>query len=245
MKVLSLPDKDRDWHGTAEQLAAKLNELLSRNGLDPEDDEASQRLVRYYVAEGVLSQPSPNGRERLFGFKQIVQYLVARVLLKQAWRLETVREFIQGSPEIEQLLAQLGTSAHEPTPAEKALGRIRARSGRTGSAPAGEDASGTRELTKSLGSTSSAVSYTVPTVLERELDVTRRRIKLIDDLKQLGNPSGEPERQTMVSIALTPWCQVLIETERLATLDSIARRVLGEALVSALEERRLKARETK
>jgi hypothetical protein len=80
--------------------------------------------------------------------------------------------------------------------------------------------------------------------LERAADLTQRRTKLQTDLKHLGNRVGQPERQRVVSIALTPWCQVLIDARHLTAMDSTTPRVLGDALASALEEERLNLGET-
>ena len=49
----------------------------------------------------------------------------------------------------------------------------------------------------------------------------------------------------MVRVALTPWCQVLIDAEHLTAMDSITPRILGDALASALEEERLITGENK
>jgi DNA-binding transcriptional MerR regulator len=240
LKVLPLPDDTRQWEGTAAQLASKLNELLPLVGLETDAGSANERLIRYYVSERVLSEPAPRGRERLFGFTQIVEFIVARQLLNDGWSLAKVRELIRSSSDIEDLV-QMNVSARPPTDAEKALARIHSQSS-LGTA---------RDF--SLGALSiheppaarSSWSSPLPKALERAADLTLRRTKLQADLKSLGNRSGQPERQRVLCIALTPWCQVHIDLQHLATMDSTTSRVLADALASALEEERVNTGEQK
>ena len=129
LKVLPLPDELRDWHGTAAQLAEKLKELLPLVGLTDADDADSvnERLIRYYVAKGVLSDPAPRGREGGFDILQIAQFLMARVLLKDRYSLAEARELIHSSSDIDGLV-RLGSASREPTAAEQTLARLRGRS---------------------------------------------------------------------------------------------------------------------
>jgi DNA-binding transcriptional MerR regulator len=247
LKVLSLPDEIRDWPGgTAAELANELNKLLLRPdvGLDPVEDAATERMIRYYVAEGILSEPTPRGQKRLFGFPQIVQFLTARHLLKDGWSLAKAGEIIRSSSEIE----QLGTAAGEPTAAEQTLARLRRQSSLEPAEASSWNALALRApsaLSAPEQPSSHAGESLLSAALERAADLTQRRTKLQADLKNLGNRSGQPERQQMVSLALTPWCQVLIDAEHLTAMDSITARILGDALASALEEERLNTGETK
>jgi DNA-binding transcriptional MerR regulator len=249
LKVMSLPDELRDWQGTAAELAVELNKILLRPdvGLEADAGSANERLIRYYVAEGVLSEPAPRGRERLFGITQIAQFLTARLLLKDGWRLAKVAQLIHSSSNIDGLL-QLGSAAREPTAAEQTLARLRRPSSPEPAEASSWNALSQQEpraLSSSAPPSTHATDSPLPVALERAADLTQRRTKLQADLKNLGNRFGQPERQRVVSIALTPWCQVLIDARQLTAMDSITPRVLGDALASALEEERLNLGETK
>ena len=43
---------------------------------------ANEHLVRHYVQVGVLTPPEREGREAMFGLRQVVEFLAARYLLK-------------------------------------------------------------------------------------------------------------------------------------------------------------------
>jgi DNA-binding transcriptional MerR regulator len=228
--------RHREWQGTAAQLAAKLNELLPVAGLEHDAGAANERLIRYYVTEGVLSEPAPQGRERLFGFVQIIEFIAARQLLKDGWPLAKVRELIRSVPDTEALL-QLGPVPREPTAAERALARIR-----HGFKPARTNPAGAPMVRMSaplLAGPPPAHADPAYFALGRAADLTQRRAQMQADLKSLGNASGSPALQRMLRLELTPWCQVLIDATHLNNMEPTTPRALGDALASALEEERL------
>jgi len=215
LKILSLPDDLRDWQGTAAQLATKLNELLPAVGLEHDAGSATERLVRYYVSAGILTEPESRGRERMFGFMQIVEFLVARQLVEERWPLAKIKELVRSSVGIEGLLA-LGSPSRSPTSAERALASIHEQ----------------------------LEPYSVEPVrsadsLERAAGLSLRRSKLREDLKTLGNPSGRAHRRRVLRLSLTPWCQVLVDSQHLKSMDASTPQILGDALASVLEEERL------
>ena len=242
-----LPEHLRSWHGTAAQLATRLNDLLPLVGLDADAGSANERLIRYYVAEGLLSEPESRGRERLFGFTQIMEYLAARQLIKDGWPLAKIGELIRSSSDIDALV-QLGPATSEPTAAERALARIREQLGpKLPEAAPGqvlhidEPPLAAASLARDSWHARSATDFSAPTALERAAGLLLRRSKLRGDLKSLGNPFGRPDRRRLLRISLTPWCQVLIDARHVKTMDSTAPRVLGDALANALEEERVTA----
>ena len=243
LKLLSLPDDVQDWQGTAAQLAVRLNELLPLAGLESDGGSANERLIRYYVTQGILTEPESRGRERMFGFTQIIEFLVARQLLKDGWPLAKIRELIRSSAGIDGLL-QLSPAARNPTPAEAALERIREHS--DSDAPQAVSRQAMRSVI-SEPSEELSLSFAEPiqefrtrnSSLERATDLTLRRSKLRDDLQTLGNPSGRAHRRQVMRISLTPWCQVLIDARNLKTMDPTTPQILGDALTRVLEEERL------
>ena len=96
--LLSIPDELADWRGTAAELADKLNEVLEGvPSLTDDAGTANERLVRHYVQLGVLTTPEREGREALFGLRQIVEFLAARYLLKDGWPLAKIAELVSAT----------------------------------------------------------------------------------------------------------------------------------------------------
>lgn len=96
-------DDYRNWRGTAAELGATAAAYLRDVGVD-DDQELTERLVRYYVQQGVLDRPVREGREALFGYRQLLQLLVARTLVApklevEKWPLERISGFNQSANE--------------------------------------------------------------------------------------------------------------------------------------------------
>jgi DNA-binding transcriptional MerR regulator len=126
--LLSLPDNLVDWRGTAAALADKCNELLAgAPSLADDAGSANERLVRHYVQVGVLTPPEREGREALFGLRQIVEFLAARYLLKDGWPLAKAAEIVRAMDV--NGLAQLIPSERPRTRAEEVVERFRAGPG--------------------------------------------------------------------------------------------------------------------
>jgi hypothetical protein len=51
--------------------------------------------VRHYVQVGVLTASEREGREAMFGLRQVVEFLAARYLLKDGWPLAKVAEMVR------------------------------------------------------------------------------------------------------------------------------------------------------
>lgn len=89
-------NKYRNWRGTADEMAQCLDAIQADVGLDDEV-RPNARLIRHYVQEEALSKPDREGKQAIFGFRQLVQYLVARQLLQDHWPLAKAASFIKTS----------------------------------------------------------------------------------------------------------------------------------------------------
>ena len=219
--LLSLPDNLADWRGTADELAAKCNEILATVPSLAEDaGAANERLIRHYVQVGVLSAPEREGREALFGLRQVVEFLAARYLLKDGWPLAKAAEIVRGTDIAG--LSHLIPSERPPTQAEALVAKYRGNSGAVAAPrPAAQQ------------------SMWSETPLARAADISRRRVSLEENLIALGNPEGRPDRARVLRLALTPWCHVHVDARVLAEMSEETPEILGAALTQALQEERL------
>jgi DNA-binding transcriptional MerR regulator len=83
--------------GNSDQLtlaAGKLAESLSL-ALEPSEGEAegNERLLRYYVSLNVVDKPDRQGRDAVYNFRHLLQYLTARRLLQQKFSLAKIAEY--------------------------------------------------------------------------------------------------------------------------------------------------------
>jgi hypothetical protein len=76
-----------DFQGGAEALIEKAQEIAKALNLDQEGNEGNERLLRHYVSMGVVDKPSREGRDALYGFRHLVQFVAARRLLAEGFPL--------------------------------------------------------------------------------------------------------------------------------------------------------------
>jgi hypothetical protein len=246
--LLSLPDELADWRGTAAELADKCNEVLAGvPSLTDDAGSANERLVRHYVQVGILTAPEREGREALFGLRQIVEFLATRYLLKDGWPLAKAAEIVRTTDVTG--LAQLVPSERPRTRAEEVAAKFR-RPPRSGL----QDAPASRSLRQDVDNFRLAPEEPPPaahrrpavqhamkleTPLSLAADISRRRVSLEENLKALGNPEGRPERSRIVRIELTPWCHVDVDARQLSEMSDETPAILGAALTQALQEERI------
>lgn len=246
--LLSLPDELADWRGTAAELADKCNEVLAGvPSLTDDAGSANERLVRHYVQVGVLTSPEREGREALFGLRQIVEFLATRYLLKDGWPLAKAAEIVRATDVAG--LTQLIPSERPLTRAEEAVAKYRrptrtTREAVSESMPVRQDVGHFSRAPDALPPSASkgpAVwqSTRPETPLSLAADISRRRVSLEENLKALGNPEGRLERSQVVRIELTPWCHVDVDARQLSEMSEDTPATLGAALTQALQEERI------
>jgi len=254
------------WRGTAAELANQCNSLSSMlSSLAPDAGAANERLVRNYVQVGALTPPDREGREALFGVRQVVEFLATRYLLSDGWPLAKAAEMVRATDTPG--LLELIPAERVPTRAEETVARYRRQLeptlqraslppriesrgpglslGRVGeadlsksflaSAPAGTAARVSEALREPVLTPDQAA---VHTPVARAAEISRRRVALTDNLQSLGNRSGRPETRRLLRISLTPWCHVHIDARHLKGMTDDTPGILGAALTQALHDER-------
>lgn len=233
--LLSLPDDLTQWRGTAAELADKLNDVQAGiPSLADDAGSANERLVRHYVQVGVLTAPERQGREALFGLRQVVEFLAARYLLKDGWPLAKVAEMVRAT-DLDSLAGMIPTDRPR-TVAEEVVAKYRTKSRGDVSAATFALAPQSTPATKRKA-VQQAMKLETP--LARAADITRRRVSLEENLKVLGNAEGRPDRSRLVRIELTPWCHVHVDAAKLGEMSEDTPDILGAALTQALQEERI------
>ena len=244
--LLSLPDDLADWRGTAAELADRLNEVLKgMPSLADDAGAANERLVRHYVQVGILTPPEREGREALFGLRQVVEFLAARYLLKDGWPLAKVAELVRATDVAG--LSQLIPAERPRTRAEEVVAKYRAASTSAEEAApvARRAAAAAFMLTSQTPPASAARRPAVQQAMKLEsplavaAGISRRRGSLEENLKSLGNSAGRADRSHIVRIELTPWCHVHVDLAALGEMSEDTPDTLGAALTQALQEERI------
>lgn len=87
-----------DFQGNSETLIVKAQEVAKTLNLDQEAVEGNERLLRHYVSMGVVDKPSREGRDALYGFRHLVQFVAARRLLAEGFPLAKIAKYTGAVP---------------------------------------------------------------------------------------------------------------------------------------------------
>ena len=87
-----------DFQGSADALIVKAQEVAKTLKLDQEATEGNERLLRHYVSMGVVDKPSREGRDALYGFRHLVQFVAARRLLAEGFPLAKIAKYTGSVP---------------------------------------------------------------------------------------------------------------------------------------------------
>jgi DNA-binding transcriptional MerR regulator len=87
-----------DFQGNADALIDKAQDVVKTLKLDQEATEGNERLLRHYVSMGVVDKPSREGRDALYGFRHLVQFVAARRLLAEGLPLAKIANYTGAVP---------------------------------------------------------------------------------------------------------------------------------------------------
>jgi hypothetical protein len=194
------------------------------------------------LQRGILGETRKQGKEVVFGYDNLVRFIAARVLLNDGWPLTKIREHFDVSSfaEIEALFPggqppqaapdhgamerrfyadDEDQIAQSPMPSHSAMSAIRKIRERTGRGKATEPNLRPARLL-SVG--------------DRAAQMTGMKSELQDALRRLGLPPGGPATEEMTLIAIATWCQLLVQTDRLARLTMEEAEEIGRAVTASL-----------
>ena len=218
-------DDYADWEGTIDDLVVAAGDvlaLLGQSHLPP----PNVRLVRDYARREILSPVERRGREGYYGFQHLKELVAARILVNEGVPLAKIAEQFARDRDI--AIVALGLPPPEvPAPDTAAAARWR---------ELGERPSEDAQAARSGAGVSAAF-------MRRSLEGTSQRMDLHQRLRRLGAETTEPRPEAVTRLALTDWCWLLIDTERLRALTLQEADDIGHAIVAALSDPRIKKRE--
>ncbi len=97
-EVERLLRENSGFSGSGEELLRLVEELASILHLTPEDDSGNERLLRHYASVNVVDKPGRQGRDAVYTYRHLLQFLAARRLMKQGFALSKIAEFTSVVP---------------------------------------------------------------------------------------------------------------------------------------------------
>jgi DNA-binding transcriptional MerR regulator len=104
------------FSGNATQLADVALDCAQKLSLPGDNSKISERLIRYYVTEGLLSRPIRIGRDAEYHYKHLLQFFASRSLMEQGYPMQKVADYINGLDN--DLLEPLALNQTKPNLAE-------------------------------------------------------------------------------------------------------------------------------
>lgn len=99
-----LINQHQGFNGNAVEMASVATQCAQYLQMPGDLDKINERLVRYYVAEGLVDRPKRVGRDAEYGYLNLLQFLAGRFLVETGFPMQKVAPYLV-SLEIAQLEA--------------------------------------------------------------------------------------------------------------------------------------------
>jgi DNA-binding transcriptional MerR regulator len=208
-----------DWTGNLDDLGATATEILGRvSAVAP--SPLSTRLLRDYIARGVLGLADRQGRELVFTYDNLLRLVVARVLLADGWMLAKIQEHfaLSSTEDIEALFP------NQRSDALATLARLKRDTG-------------TGHTDWLAAPTNTFAMHDQDAPIRRMKRIARSssvQIEMREALDRLGISDHGPTTEDLKLIAIAPWFQALIRSDRLRTLTYEEAQDIGAGVTAAL-----------
>ncbi len=115
---------NKAWQGSTDQFVDIAKLYASDKKLINKDQEPNVRLIRDYVSRGIITKPKKVGKEVVFGYMQLIEFLACRALINDGWPLKKIADDFQKSTKEEiKLLVPGETSDNDSMKLIKSFGK--------------------------------------------------------------------------------------------------------------------------
>src|SRR5262245_42993842 len=84
--------ESESWTGDVGELARLAGAILAARGVVDRSTEPNVRLVRDYAQRGIVSRAERQGKEAIYCYRQLLEFVAARVLVADGWPLAKIAE---------------------------------------------------------------------------------------------------------------------------------------------------------
>jgi hypothetical protein len=202
------------WTGDLAEFASVAGKILAARG--HASTEPNVRVIRDYSQRGIVTRAERQGREAIYGYRQLLEFVAARVLVADGWPLAKIAEHFAhiGNAELRNLI--LGDQ--DSNRALAVARRLRS-----------ETHPGSPTKPQYVQRLSSPIEFR-----ERAARLSGIQAEMRDALRRLGLPEDGPAHEQLTLLAVAPWCQVLVESRRLSRLTIEEAEEIGRAVTAGL-----------
>ncbi len=222
----------KSWEGNAEALAKHAKSWMRVKRIGDPAFEPNERLVRDYVARGILSKPERKGKEAVFGFEQLAQFLACRAMIEDGWPLMKIAEDFGVSS-----LSDILNLVPGESPENDALDLI--ADFKADAIPsASESGDGSVMYSRKYSASYSALEPSESrSFLRRSRDSYETRADIKDVLRRLGSDFGNVIREDFTAYQLASWLVLLIDRDKAQDITRRAAEDIGRGITAALLNR--------
>ena len=224
--------EEKSWEGNAEALAKHAKSWMRLKGIGDPSFEPNERLVRDYVARGILSKPERKGKEAVFRFEQLAQFLACRAMIEDGWPLIKIAEDFGVSSLSDILNLVPGEDA-----GNNALELI--ADFKAGYMPSDSEVNDSAIMYSKKYSTSYSASERNESrsFLRRSRHSYETRADIKDVLRRLGSDFGNVIREDFTAYQLASWLVLLIDKDKARDITRQDAEDIGRGITAALLNR--------
>ena len=220
--------EEKDWQGNAEALARHALEWMRTKRIGDPSFEPNERLVRDYVARGILSKPERKGKEAIFGFEQLAQFLACRAVIDDGWPLSKISEDFRVSSMTEILNLIPGEASQDD--ALSLVENFKADA-------LFDSAASTPKRTKIMASMSSNEDGGIPSFSRRRRESFETKADIKEVLRRLGSDFGNVIREDFTAYQLASWLVLLMDRDKARDITRQEAEDIGRGITAALLNR--------
>jgi hypothetical protein len=213
--------KFKNWNGDASELAQVASKILTARGLGETLAEPNVRLLRDYAQRGIVSRPARHGKEAIYAYRQLLEFIAARVLVADGWPLAKIAEHFGHIDDLE--LFNLIAGDGGKNRARSVIERIRSET----------QVALARDATHPSADKSEQQSPSTQ-FRERAARLSGIQAEMRNALRRLGLPEDGPAVEQVTLLAVAPWCQVLVESGRFSRITIEEAEEIGRAVTASL-----------
>ena len=237
-----------NWSGTAAEMVSVVAQIMQDIGMRDDGTEPNERLIRHYVSVEIIDRPTRVGKEAIYSFRQLLQFVSARILINDGWPLAKVAEQTANAPDGE--LMRMATSYQPKTAAQELVKKFKDPN----------FSYGDMAMQSSLKPTEdSNISYLeMSKSLDEDIDIDksmkllkkmheREQAEAMRDmaLARVGNKKGVVEKRAWHEIDISHWLRLSLRQPYFMRMDEDTAERIGEAITQVLKAEVVRRQERK
>ena len=220
--------KEENWTGNAEALAKLVKFWLRKKDIGDKSFEPNERLVRDYVAKNILSRPERSGKEAIYGFKQLIQFIACRAMIEDGWPLSKISEDFQISSINEIVNLIPGESIENDS-----LSLISEYKSENRRPSLDRDLIQKSSLNMDASSSAPNQNYSA-SFIKRNRDNYETKTDISEILKRLGSDFGNVIKEDFTAYQLASWLILLMDKDKAKEITRKQAEDIGRAIAAAL-----------